>query len=81
MTEIGLKNREKQAETIVRIFGDPAQGIITLTDQNVFPEPSNSSRFVDLGQDVLPGEADSARMGRASVSGMGAFMTTNRHCR
>ncbi|WFP62717.1 MULTISPECIES: hypothetical protein [unclassified Mesorhizobium] len=81
VTEIGRKTGKKQTETIARIFDDPGQSIIILNDLNVRLEPFQSFGCVNLGQDVLPVEADSVRMQYVSLGGMWAFMTTNRHCR
>ncbi|PBC04300.1 hypothetical protein CK220_11875 [Mesorhizobium sp. WSM3860] len=75
VTEIGEKTGRKQAKTTERIFDDPGQSII-LNDLNVSLEPLQSFGSADHGQDilshrqdVLPAEADSARMGLRPVAG------------
>ncbi|TPJ72868.1 hypothetical protein [Mesorhizobium sp. B2-7-1] len=47
----------------------PANNPIILNDLNVHLEPFHSFGFAYHGQDVLPVEADSARMGHASFAG------------
>ncbi|MBZ9762940.1 hypothetical protein LB553_18950 [Mesorhizobium sp. CA8] len=59
-------------------FSIPTNDPIILNDLNVHLEPFHSFGFAFHWQDVLPIEADSARMGMHPLQGVPRFMATNR---
>jgi hypothetical protein len=66
-----LSRIEKSKQKQQRSFYRPNQRSQFLNDLNVHLEPFQSFGFAYHGQDVLPVEADSARMGHASFAGCG----------